>query len=91
MSGGPRTGYALPSDPLNELGDPATVFRGDALTYIRTLTNAVRDQFAKFVNREVAAPYFHLSSPNGTTFRVTVGNDGVLKVENARAIKIGSA
>jgi hypothetical protein len=88
MSGGPRTGFVLPTDPLNELGDPADVFRGPAQTFMRTLINVIRLQFAKFVNRETATPYFHLSSPNGTTYRVSVDDAGALKVENARAIQI---
>lgn len=87
-----RTGYALPVDPLNELGDPEVAFKAPAvLTFMRTLIDIIRRQFGKFIDRDTATPYFHLTSPNGTVFFVSVGDDGTLKAENARQRQIAKA
>lgn len=80
-----RTGYALPVDPLNELGDPEAVFKAPAvLTFMRTLIDIIRKAFMGFISRDTAVPYFHLSSASGKTFRVTVNEDGTLNVAHIR-------
>jgi hypothetical protein len=81
----PRSGYALPIDPLNELGDPAQAFKNpDQLQYVRQLVDIIRTQFGKAVTRDTAVPFFYLQSPGGKTFRVTVADDGTLTATDAR-------
>lgn len=85
----PRNGVATPVDRLNELGNPEDVFKSPpVLQFIRTLIDIIRQQFAAMLNKDTAAAYFHLSSPNGTVYRVSVDDTGALKVENARARQI---
>lgn len=81
----PRSGFALPVDPLNELGNPEQAFRNpDQLQFMRQLIDIIRTQFGKFVARDVASPYIMLQSPGGNTFRVTVSDDGKITATNAR-------
>jgi hypothetical protein len=81
----PRSGYSLPVDPLNELGDPAQAFRpGDQLTFMRTFVSIIRTFFQKAVIRDQAAPFITLQSPGGKTFRVTVTDDGAVQATDAR-------
>lgn len=80
-----RTGYALPVDPLNELGNPEEGFKSPAqLSFMRTLIDIIRKAFTKFVDRDTAAPYFHLYSLSGKTYRVTVDDTGALKATYVR-------
>lgn len=84
-----RKGYVLPVDPLNELGDPETIFRNTGqLQFIRTLISTLKDIFQTCVKRDQPTPYFHLSAPSGVVFRVSVTDAGALVVENARARQI---
>jgi hypothetical protein len=84
-SSAPRSGYALPVDLLNELGDPGDAFKSPTqLQFLRTLISIIRAQFGKSVTTETAVGFIYLRSPNGNTFRVTVGDDGTLQATNAR-------
>jgi len=81
----PRSGYSLPVDPLNELGDPAQAFvNGAQLQFVRTLISIIRTQFGKFVSRETAVPFIYLQSAGGKTFRVEVNDAGQLTATDAR-------
>lgn len=85
MAQAPRSGYALPVDPLNELGDPAQAFRnGDQLQFVRTLISIIRTQFGKFISSDTAVPFVLLRSPAGKTFRVEVNDDGQITATDAR-------
>lgn len=85
MAQAPRSGYALPVDPLNELGDPAQAFaNADQLQFVRTLLNIIRTQFGKFISRDTAVAYFYLQSAGGKTFRVEVDDNGTITTTNAR-------
>lgn len=39
---------------------------------------AIADELQRALSRESAQPFLLLASPNGTVFKLTVGNDGVL-------------
>jgi hypothetical protein len=85
MAQAPRSGYALPVDPLNELGDPADAFTNPkSLQYVRQLVTIIRAQFGKFIARDVAAPFITLQSPGGKTFRITVDDTGTVTATDAR-------
>lgn len=84
-SSAPRSGYALPVDPLNELGDPASAFKpGDQLTFVRTLVSAIRTFMQKAVVRDQAVPFLTLQAPGGKTFIITVTDDGTVTATDAR-------
>lgn len=86
-----RGNVPIAVDPLKELGDPEIVFKAPAvLQFMRVLIDIIRRQFSRFLDRDVAAPHFHLVSPNGTAFIVTVTDEGVLQIDNARAKKIAA-
>ena len=85
MAQAPRSGYALPVDPLNELGNPEQAFKNpDQLQFMRQFIDIIRTQFSKFVSRDVAAPFITLQSPSGKSFRITVNDDGTISATNAR-------
>lgn len=85
MAQSPRTGYALPVDPLNELGDPAQAFaNADQLQFMRQLVSIIRTQFGKFISRDTAVPFVLLQAPGGATYRVEVNDAGQLTATNAR-------
>ncbi len=81
-----RQNAQIPVDRLAQLNDPADVFKNPAqLGFIRVLVDVIRGMARDFIGRDTATPHFMLLSPNGTAYRVTVSDTGVLTTENARA------
>lgn len=80
-----RQNSSRPIDPLAELNDPEAVFRDPGqLQFMRTLVNTIRRVFSAMIRYDQAAPQIILTSPNGTAYIVTVGDDGVLTARTAR-------
>lgn len=80
-----RTNRPVVVNELAHLNDPATAFRDPAqLSFIRTLVDVIGRMAADMVRQNSASPHFILTSPNGTAYRVSVSDAGVLTVVNAR-------
>lgn len=85
MSGGVRGNIVEPKSKFEHIDDPEGPFRAPAqITWVRLLLQALKEAFRTTVSTETAVPQFYLRSPNGQAWRVTVGDDGVLSVVNAR-------
>lgn len=82
-----RTNTPRPVSRLQHVNDPdpAAFPRDITLQYIRVLVDALRRLDGEMVSHATASPAVLLSSPNGTVFRVTVDDNGVLSAVNARA------
>lgn len=80
-----RQNQLIKVDRLQQLNDPQTAFRGEQLTFIRFLVEALRRISQEMVSKESAEPHIILTSPNGTSYRVTVADDGTLSTANVRA------
>jgi hypothetical protein len=73
-------------DRFAELTDPGGVFKNpEVLSFMRTFIEIMKRIGNDAVYRNTAATSLILLSPNGTAYRVTVTNGGVLQVDNARS------
>lgn len=81
-----RTNTPATVDPLQHVNDPTlTVFpRPTTLEYMRVLVNTIRDLARGMIYRDRATPYLLLQSPNGTVFKVSISDTGVVTAVNAR-------
>lgn len=72
-------------DRLASLNDPVDAFKAPAqLSFMRVLIDIIRQISSSAVTYDTAAPHIILLSPNGTAYRVTVNDTGVLTTVNAR-------
>jgi hypothetical protein len=77
-----RGNVARVAGPLDQLNDPGEVFKNPGqLEFVRTLVRMLKDGFGRVLSRDQAAPYFHLLSPSGKAYRVTVSDDGQITAE----------
>lgn len=68
--------------PLDQLNDPGEVFKNPGqLEFVRTLVRMLKDGFSRVILRDQATPFFHLLSPSGKAYRVTVTDDGQIAAE----------
>lgn len=80
-----RQNNIIPVDRLQPLNDPADAFKNPAqLSFMRVLIDIIRRMASDMVSRDTATSHIILRSPNGTAYRVSVDDAGVLVVENAR-------
>lgn len=80
-----RGNIAQGAGPLDQLNDPGEVFRSTGqVEFIRLLVRMLKSGFARVLSRDQAAPYFHLSSPSGKAYKITVSDDGALSAEYIR-------
>lgn len=80
-----RQGVVQPVDRLAQLNDPADAFKNPAqLGFMRVLVEALRRMSTDFISRDTASTHIMLLSPNGTAYRVTVSDAGVVTAVNAR-------
>jgi hypothetical protein len=77
-----RQNAARVAGPLDQLNDPGEVFKNPGqLEFVRTLVRMLKDGFSRVILRDQAVNYFHLLSPSGKAYRVTVTDDGQITAE----------
>lgn len=78
----PRANVSRVAGPLDQLNDPGESFKNPGqLEFVRTLVRMLKDAFGKVLMRDQAAPYFHLLSPGGKAYKITVSDDGAIHAE----------
>lgn len=82
-----RSNTPRPFSRLQFVNDPdPEIFKNPLqLEYIRMLVKVLRDMDRHTLYNDQSSASLLLVSPNGTTFRVTVADDGTLTTVNARA------
>lgn len=74
-----RRNNPRPVDRFAGLNDPADAFKNPTqLLFVRSLIDILRQFISGAISKDEAASHFHLVSPSGKTYKVTVADDGTL-------------